>query len=334
MTPKPRTTPTYQWDTKRGKTKWKKTKGFSLVGRLFTYGRPVTVFGRKWSANSAIQRQAGCMNVSARRIALRLILVTVSLLLSTGARAQPFTRCGLDPRNDIVVPAKTHDAADTEKHAYRLKDGSLVFLGMLTIDADGDPSAYGPNGIGLDNLANAGRPGNWWGLATDASDCGPAGRPIIQGPDEEAPGFYVSMTGLFNPAVDDCRRQRNYVNSGAIPYVALPRSLGSIRGNRGKLVVIQKTGSSQPTFAIQADQAPSYGIGEGSIELARKLGLSSNPRTGGTRSRDYVYLVLHESMRFPNSSSELESDVAAAFSRWGGLNRLRSCEHDLMLLPK
>lgn len=36
------------------------------------------------------------------------------------------------------------------------------------IDADGEYRAYRPdNRIGLDSIEHAGRPGNWWALATD-----------------------------------------------------------------------------------------------------------------------------------------------------------------------
>ena len=36
-----------------------------------------------------------------------------------------------------------------------LDDGSISFVGGMTIDADGSPHAYGPGGKGLDYLANA-----------------------------------------------------------------------------------------------------------------------------------------------------------------------------------
>ena len=67
-------------------------------------------------------------------------------------------------------------------------DGSVTYTGEFTNDADGDPRAYHPKGSppGLDYLANAGHPGNWWALATDNGK--PNGRPIIQGPNDPAPG--------------------------------------------------------------------------------------------------------------------------------------------------
>ena len=45
---------------------------------------------------------------------------------------------------------------------------NVVFRAGLSIDADGAPNAYHRDGRGLDHLANAGRPGSWWGLVTDA----------------------------------------------------------------------------------------------------------------------------------------------------------------------
>lgn len=95
---------------------------------------------------------------------------------------------------------------DPAAKAYRLADGSIVFMGRLTVDADGAPKAYHPVGSkGLDALANGGEPGNWWALATDAVDargrptCMSAGKPIVQGPDDPAPGFYVSRSTMTCP---------------------------------------------------------------------------------------------------------------------------------------
>jgi hypothetical protein len=268
------------------------------------------------------------------RIILRLSLA----LLSTGGLVCAGTTetsldCGIDPKKEVLIPANKGNPTDVEKHAYRLTDGSLVFLGRLTVDADGAPKAYGPNGIGLDDLENAGTPGNWWALATDADDCGPTGKPLIQGPDEEAPGYYVSMTELVDPSVKDCRKQRNYTDSGSIPYVALPTSIASIKKDRGNLVVVEKTGTNRVNFAIHADRAPN-GVGEGSIDLARRLGLSPDPRTGGTDARDFVFLVLKETMDFPRNAADIEKSTAEAFASWGGPVRLKSCEQALLLLPK
>ncbi|GAB4023719.1 hypothetical protein GCM10028808_74810 [Spirosoma migulaei] len=43
-----------------------------------------------------------------------------------------------------------------------------LFIAGLAVDADGSPRAYNKdNSKALDYLANAGKVGNWWALATD-----------------------------------------------------------------------------------------------------------------------------------------------------------------------
>ena len=86
---------------------------------------------------------------------------------------------------------------------YLDPDGSVHFVGEFTIDCDGCPMAYGPDGClpePYDYLANAGYPGNWWGIVTDEY-----GNPYEQkesDPRERAPypGLYVSTTAYVNRA--------------------------------------------------------------------------------------------------------------------------------------
>jgi hypothetical protein len=80
----------------------------------------------------------------------------------------------------------------------RSPGGALVYRGGLMIDADGAPTAYGPDGKGLDHLANAGKPGNWWGVVTVD------GKPVVQ-----ENGYYVSTTSLEDKrfAVTDPKRE-------------------------------------------------------------------------------------------------------------------------------
>jgi hypothetical protein len=57
---------------------------------------------------------------------------------------------------------------------WQLNDYPSVYYctSNLAIDCDGHPQAYHPDGSppGVDYLANAGSPGNWWGIATDSDD--------------------------------------------------------------------------------------------------------------------------------------------------------------------
>ena len=110
---------------------------------------------------------------------------------------------------------------------YLDPDGSVHFVGEFTIDCDGCPMAYGPDGClpePYDYLANAGYPGNWWGIVTDEY-----GNPYEQkesDPRERAPypGLYVSTTAYVNPGYDkyDVRR---YVDSEKVKFCVIPSNV-------------------------------------------------------------------------------------------------------------
>ena len=263
----------------------------------------------------------------------------IALAMAEAPVARAAANCVLDQGATIVVPANPNNPRDTVKHAYKLADGSIAFLGSLEVDVDGAPKAYGPNNSGLDDLRNAGSPGKWFGVATDAPRCGPEGNPLVQSADDPAPGFYVSTTSVTNPAVHDCRKQRNFVDASSVPYVALPPALATIdrsrdANGRGNLVAIKPLKSSKSALAFQADQAPRYGIGEGSLALVRKLGLNPDPRRGGTSAREFVYLILAARMGFPKTADDVEHAAGAAFAEWGGTPRLEACQKALLSAPR
>ncbi|HEV7231767.1 MAG TPA: glycoside hydrolase family 75 protein [Bacteroidia bacterium] len=169
-------------------------------------------------------------------------------------------------------------------NVYR-HDSSLyiIFKSGLAIDADGSPRAYGPNNSGLDYTANAGSPGNWWGVVTDAS-----GNPIIQGSADPYPGMYVSTTSLVNSAYASTNPLR-YVNSEVIPFFVLPSGVTSQGIRIGDIGFVYNTANGRGCYAIYADAGPSGSLGEGSIYLANKLGIPPSPRNGGVSSGiDYV----------------------------------------------
>jgi len=73
------------------------------------------------------------------------------------------------------------------------------------------------------------------------------------------------------------------------------------------------------TFAIFADVGPRKHLGEGSIALAKSLGIPSNPKAGGIEGNKVTYIV------FPKSSNgklltveEINAKGKAAFDAWGG----------------
>jgi hypothetical protein len=63
-------------------------------------------------------------------------------------------------------------------------------LGAVSI-IEGRPTYHPNNRMGLDSIDHAGHPGNWWALATDTGT--PRGRPVLQGENDPAPGYYVTL---------------------------------------------------------------------------------------------------------------------------------------------
>ena len=181
----------------------------------------------------------------------------------------------------------------------------------MTIDADGAPNAYHPDNTGLDDLANAGTPGRWEGLAKDAD-----GEPYIQGPNDPFPGYYVSATALADrskPANDPTR----YVDASRIPFVVLPGGMARQLGARpGDFAVVFNQRNGRFSYAIFGDIGPYDRIGEGSMALAENLGIRSDARNGGAR-RGIVYLVFPGSGNGrPRTSEEINAEGQKLVQDW------------------
>src|SRR5262249_13386653 len=142
---------------------------------------------------------------------------------------------------------------------------ALAFKAGLAVDADGSPKAYhpdGPNAGALDYTVNAGRPGNWFGVVTHNGQRD--GEPVIQGPGDPAPGFYVSPTSLQDPGRPPHDPLR-YVDASTVPYLALPPEMmrqGEMR--LGDLAIVVNCARRIASAAIFADVGPRGRLGEGS----------------------------------------------------------------------
>lgn len=168
--------------------------------------------------------------------------------------------------------------------------GAILYRAKMAIDADGCPRAYGPNNSGLDWTANAGYPGNWWGIVTDVN-----GDPIIQNSSDPYPGMYVSSTSLVRTGYSNANPLR-YVDSENIPYIALPSALQSLANiAKGDLAYVRNTTNGNTCFAYFADTGPGGKLGEGSMALAVALGINSSPKTGGTSQPILDYVVFPQS---------------------------------------
>jgi len=169
----------------------------------------------------------------------------------------------------------------------------------MSVDADGangangsGRAAYGPAGTKpLDYLANAGGPGNWWGIVTDRN-----GNPIIQGPDDPAPGYYISTTsyqrshdGEGNPLPKSAPYR--YLDSATELFIVVPshwRSAapGVVLGCKAT-VTDNETGTT--IEGVVGDFGPRSHLGEASMAYASAFGLNPNPKNGGTEEERFTY---------------------------------------------
>ncbi len=190
----------------------------------------------------------------------------------------------------------------------------------MTIDADGAPNAYHPDNTGLDDLKNAGTPGTWEGLAKDAD-----GQPIIQGPNDPFPGYYISATALADrskPYNDPTR----YVDASKIPFVVLPGGMARQLGTRpGDFATVFNQRNGKMSYAIYGDVGPFDRIGEGSVALAENLGIRSDARNGGTRG-GIVFLVFPGSGNGrPRTIEEINLEGQKLLQGWENSMRVNAC---------
>lgn len=200
--------------------------------------------------------------------------------------------------------------------------GALVYKAGATVNGDGSPHCYHPDDAeGLDYLANAGNPGNWWGIYTDAN-----GKPVTQSIYHPAPGYYISTTALMNPAFPE-NHPDAYIDSERYPFCVVPGNFGNgwKLGDVG-FCLNERTGDNM--YCATADIGPQSHIGEVSMLLAKCLGLSPDPKKGGTSS-GIVYVV------FPGSDPgykpwTTKCDIAVdVFNAWGGLAHLQEVARNL-----
>ncbi len=255
------------------------------------------------------------------------ILLSFLLPVTTIAQDAPSAGANQSASESLACPEKSLTLNfDVERFGqvigqapiWHLRDDSAFFFtaGML-IDADGAPNAYNADNTGLDDLSNAGEPGHWDGLLQDAQ-----GNPLVQGPDDPFPGYYISCTALADWTKDRFDPTR-FVDASKIPYIALPGDLARVTGARlGDLAVAYNLRSGRFSYAIFADIGA---LGEGSIALADSIGLWGDARRGGSRG-GILYVVFPGSGDHrPKSLEEINNQTGPLFSKWGGSDEIRDC---------
>ncbi|MFC5049166.1 glycoside hydrolase family 75 protein [Rubritalea spongiae] len=200
---------------------------------------------------------------------------------------------------------------------------AVIYQSGLNVDADGSPFAYHPkpdSDKGLDYLGNAGTPGNWWGIATENGQG--SGTPVIQGSNDPAPGYYVSTTSLEDPNYPPTSPQA-YVNASEIPFIVLPLQHNNFGGAMGDLGAVVNLDNGKVVYVIAADEGPPNSLGEGSVALAKALGVNDSPKDGGTSSGIAYCFFPGSGNHRPQSLDAINQTGAQLFSKFGGVANLK-----------
>jgi len=173
-----------------------------------------------------------------------------------------------------------------------------VLTHRMTVDVDGAPNAYGPpgkpaldNAIDAHNLERADEP--IVGYLLDQKH-----HPVVQGPKDPFPGYYISQTAFTDPANDNERDPRGYVDARNINYV--------VRGNYaqrhgvkvGDFVAVYSRRTHRAVFAIVGDTGNPSGE-EGSLHLLQDLGYPFHDGISDSVTRAEIVIRF-----YPNSNPQ------------------------------
>jgi hypothetical protein len=166
----------------------------------------------------------------------------------------------------------------------------------MDVDVDGAPNAYGPPGKPtLDVLVNAhylerGDQPIVGYLVDDRH------KPILQGPKDPFPGYYISQTAFADPANHNERDPRSYVDARNINYVVRGNVARRRRVKVGDFVAVYSKRSQRAAFAIVGDTGNPTGD-EGSLHLLQELGYPFHDGKSGSVTRPEIVIRF-----FPNSN--------------------------------
>lgn len=144
-----------------------------------------------------------------------------------------------------------------------------ILTHRMDVDVDGAPTAYGPPGFKtLDTPRDAHYRGRRW--APIVGYMTQHGQPVVQGPNDPAPGYYVSQT-TFEDGTRAEHDQRRYVDATRINYVVLGNQAKHRGARIGDFVAVMSQRTGRCAFAIVGDSGNPSGD-EGSLHLLQALG--------------------------------------------------------------
>jgi hypothetical protein len=143
---------------------------------------------------------------------------------------------------------------------------------------------------------------------------------VIQKDTDPFPGCYVSPTTLSDKTLPEYDPLK-YCNSEKIPFIVLPKKVTDLGGIRiGDFAYVYNSRNGKGCFALFADGGPAGKLVEGTIALAERLGINSNPRSGGTPG-GVIYLVFPRSGKgngYLRTAAEIDQNASREWQKLGG----------------
>ena len=261
---------------------------FAIVRGGFEYMTSSDSDDKKSRAKNRIQAAFGGLLLAVSSI---LILNTINTGITSFDISFPALK-GVDapelPPEYVVGPDGKVSFVGGD-YIYADSPGHIIGGGVAHLDTDGSPGTYkvveDPNGtiiiggkrytsVGATHVANAGKPGNWWGVETNS-----AGQPII------------NSDGTLNPILSWRQGGQNGVNGDTTPFVALSKAqLSAAKShdpNFGLGSTVYLTSNGKTVEAVYADYAGGRdsNYSEFSPAAADALGLDYRVEAG---SSNYV----------------------------------------------
>lgn len=304
---------------------------------------PTAISGRMSHVAYRVTRRSTICAVS------HTIMAVAVLLSAAGTSAQcPLTQESTFAHAEIG-PVKIFRDAQTQ---------AIAFASQMQVNTDGAPDSYHPDDIGITHICNGvsiGSACTWkpqclpefrqakaegfkgpqkicfFAMVTDAR-----GVPIIQGPGDPKPGYFVSTTALHQPGAS-VQTPQAQLDSNTVPFAVIPGSWQTSKKpgpQLGDVGVAYRRSTGQTAFFVIGDTGPRNKLGEGSIALHQALG--NDPfvmRFGvrrarqGIRGRDVVYLLFPKTAQ-PGQHLDETSILRMAeapLEKFGGVERLKEC---------
>lgn len=235
---------------------------------------------------------------------------------------------------------------------------AIAFASQMQVNTDGAPDSYHPDDIGITHICNGvsiGSACTWkpqclpefrqakaegfkgpqkicfFAMATDAR-----GVPIIQGPDDPKPGYFVSTTALHQPGAS-VRTPQAQLDSNTVPFAVIPGSWQTSKKpgpQLGDVGVAYRRSTGQTAFFVIGDTGPRNKLGEGSVALHQALGNDPFVMRYGVRrarqgigGRDVVYLMFPRTAQPGQHLDEasIRRMAEAPLEKFGGMDRVKEC---------